>query len=931
MSEINWPQVPPEVRKRLFNLYNGHRNAMRFGIAFGVGEEPDYSTIDYYNHVDPYDRQVLEQAFWDTQSTDAAKKAAALGALQSALGTNADYTQELSAAAAQAIINGDADFDMILNIAGQNFRTTYAVAGESPGSCGGSAHPGTITGYDWSFNIGTSQYSYDIQPTYTHTGSYYDREDGVRTGYWTNNADGEPGEGMSFQFSLEYCSPVVCKNGTVIAGGSQGTSGIGSRTIGEQYTWDDGGTYYPEDISSYEFWTRMAPSFGLSHMGEAVEDSIRASLQGVTNHTAGDEYSIGFDEGGAAEPTCGAEPLPGDGSSASYSTDPVLTGGEMEGGGEGGGGLSDFQEYLCEQWGVPGFEHAFMHDGGGNEPGAGYGIDVLAPAGTPVFALAEGAITSVDISTIEDHTALGGIIRGYFYNLDGGKVYFVAAHFDDTNGYDSFRGVGPFGAGDELGTLRAQSGDVTASHWGALEAEGMKPHVHWGFFSDSAQQNHTLVDTAMTAICGDHAPDDTGPGDGGGTGGGGDGTGADVDIPYEDVPDLSNHICTDAGYSVYCPDDCDPPGGGYNPYDPDPYDPYDPDFPGGPGDYEPPDYPEYPPYDDGDIDPYDPPDFPDYEPPGDGNWDPDGITCITFNKPPPGFIDPTQPGGIGKKYQPGETICLRDEIGIRRCGKITRSKLLDSGKARICIDSAIPDNPAIPQKRCFRGNVQDIIGQLLAEMGVTGSIIFDSVCTKTIDRICFPPGTRLRTILNYMLDLCDFCVFPQFDGNVIVGFCTPLDVHWYYHEDVNLIDFQLDYDNLEAFSDVMVVRPDRYNRAGTAILERGYEVGPYHVNTPFNVPENILVKYVPFGFPMAEALELCVSLARKHAFRAGPIITFRVPLELASNMKQRHQVHIARPSVSFAQRYMVTKLQRVFEPAPGGWWMEGLARYLGVD
>lgn len=393
-------------------------------------------------------------------------------------------------------------------------------------------------------------------------------------------------------------------------------------------------------------------------------------------------------------------------------------------------------------------------------------------------------------------------------------------------------------------------------------------------------------------------------------------------------------------WAPYRPDPCDDPnaggggdpgwggggGGGYEPWDPDKWnpDPWDP--------YNPPPYDEWEPdpWDPNPYDPWKPPPFEPWKPPGYGGDDPWGETCVTLERPPPGFFDSTQPGGISKRYHTGQDLCLELETGKKRCGTITRATINKDGDAKICIDAAIPGDPPAKEKTCFRGLVTDAISTVLGTMGVKGEIIFDSDCTSRITSpVCFPAGTKAKVMLQYLLDLCKFCVFPQFDGNVIVGHCTPLDVHWDYHEDRDLIDFQVEYDDLEVFSDVLVVRPDKYNRAGTVITERGYEIGPYPVQTPFNTPaENILIRYVPHGFPKADALELCVNLAAKQAQKAAPLVMFQVPLELASTMKPRHQVHISRPSQGFQQVYMVTRLLRLFEPSPGGWWMQGLGRYL---
>jgi hypothetical protein len=459
------------------------------------------------------------------------------------------------------------------------------------------------------------------------------------------------------------------------------------------------------------------------------------------------------------------------------------------------------------------------------------------------------------------------------------------------------------------------------------------------------------------------------------------------------------------------PDPCEPtpPGDGYDPpgwNPPDPGGPPGGSFdPGGPpgGSFDP---------GGGGYDPGEGPEFGGYGDPGPGDgygtFDPGRETCITFRDPPAGFNDPTQPGGIARRYQPGQrttvrsggtpreadaveradtsTTCwdalvaagwrTRANDGVERLyppydfikrkdasdvlwnclillgwttreadedvevvteralyrpgapdvytGKIKRVKRLENGGVRICFNSPLEDKPA-PEKICFRGKVIDAISSVLSQMGVE-DVIFDSDCTEVIfPRVCFPAGTPLRHILNYLLDLCGFCVFPQFDGKVIVGHCEPLNVHWHYHEDVDLIGFDLEYDNTEIPAIVEVFRPDKINRAGR-VTEAGYAY-PYPVQSPFGAGDDVLRIEVPYGTTNAHVRAIAHSKARGLGRKAMPLTSFAVPLN--SRIKLRHQIHIRRPSLGFTGVYMITRLAR--EYADESYLNLGMGRWLRGD
>lgn len=258
------------------------------------------------------------------------------------------------------------------------------------------------------------------------------------------------------------------------------------------------------------------------------------------------------------------------------------------------------------------------------------------------------------------------------------------------------------------------------------------------------------------------------------------------------------------------------------------------------------------------------------------------------------------------------------------------------------MDPAIPP-PPVPgdptrQKLCYGPDAGDdpvtvvsIIQQILGDLTITrcgkANIIFDSECNKVLTKkICWPAGTPKKKILNYFLKLCGFCVFPQLDGNVIVGFCTPLNVHWHYHEDVDLIGFDLEYDNKEAYAYVRVYRPDRYNRAGQ-IVEPGYEI-IYPTQTPIAVdPTSMFDVEVPFGTPQAEAMSIAINTAAEIRNQALPLIHFAVPIN--TDMNYRHQIHIKRPSFGFNAVYMITKIVR--EYTQEAYLSTGLARWLHAE
>jgi hypothetical protein len=449
----------------------------------------------------------------------------------------------------------------------------------------------------------------------------------------------------------------------------------------------------------------------------------------------------------------------------------------------------------------------------------------------------------------------------------------------------------------------------------------------------------------------------------------------EVPIPKDVIKEILRILCEEHGY---CPEDpCEPTGGGGGGgYDPPGWNPPEPGGPPG-GGYDPGEGPEFGGYDDpGPADGY-------------GTFDPGRETCITFRDPPQGFNDPTQPGGIARRYQPGQRATVRSggtpreadavervdttttcwdalvaagwrgragdaverlyppydfirrksasdvlwnclillgwatreadedvEVVAERAlyrpgapdvytGKIKRVKRLESGGVRICFNSPLEDRPA-PEKICFRGKVIDAIASVLSQMGVE-DVIFDSDCTEVIfPRVCFPPGTPLRHILNYLLDLCGFCTFPQFDGKVIVGHCEPLNVHWHYHEDVDLIGFDLEYDNTEIPAIVEVFRPDKVNRAGR-VTEAGYAY-PYPVQSPFGSGDDVLRIEVPYGTTNAQVRSIAHSKARGLGRKAMPLTSFAVPLN--SRIKLRHQIHIRRPSLGFTGIYMITRLAR---------------------
>lgn len=435
---------------------------------------------------------------------------------------------------------------------------------------------------------------------------------------------------------------------------------------------------------------------------------------------------------------------------------------------------------------------------------------------------------------------------------------------------------------------------------------------------------------------------------------------------------------------------------------PDPCEPSPPPGGGGPGGYDPPGWD--PPGGGGPIgggpgggyDPYDPGEPGGYEDPGAGDgygtFDPGRETCITFREVPAGFNDPSQPGGIARRYQPGQRATVRsggtdraadaveradtqaacwdalfaagwrgrtndaaerlyppydfikrsgatdqlwncllllgwtlreaeedvevvNETALYRpgapdvyTGKIKRVKRLPGGGVRICFHSPIEDKP-VPEKICFRGKVVDAISSVLSQMGVE-NVIIDSECTALLfPQVCFPAGTPLSHILNYLLDLCGFCVFPQFDGNVLVGFCEPLNVHWHYHEDVDLIGFDLEYGNEEIPAIVEVFRPDKISRAGR-IIEEGYSY-PYPVQSAVATNGDTLRIEVPYGTTDAQVRAIAHSRARRYANQALPLTGFAVPLN--SKLKLRHQIHIQRPSLGFKGVYMVTRLARDYD------------------
>lgn len=420
--------------------------------------------------------------------------------------------------------------------------------------------------------------------------------------------------------------------------------------------------------------------------------------------------------------------------------------------------------------------------------------------------------------------------------------------------------------------------------------------------------------------------------------------------------------------------------------------PVDPSVPVTPGIPTFPTTPEMPPIEDGVLDP------------GDGS-------CVTMSSEPADFTDPNQPGGINRKYQPGQRMSVktsgsrvtlsppagadggidylavqtlgfsqecwdsliasgwrvqglgdlaviypRDGLPVRRetlttfardCliefgwseeeedateqeGTIQKTQRGQNGKGpTVCIDPAIP-TPPIPgdplkEKTCYGpGPVTDAISSILQSMGVRTSVIFDSECVKELpNQVCFKAGTPKRRVLNTFLKMCGFCVFPQLDGNVLVGYCTPKDVHWHFHEDVDLIGFDLEYDDTEAYAYVRVWMPPRTDRAGR-IIDDGYEI-MYPVATPIAVnPDKILDVPVPHGFPYDQAMAVAMNRAREVAAQALPLIAFAVPIN--TQIKERHQLHIKRPSQGFNAVYMATKVALDFSSE--GYLTTGLARWL---
>jgi hypothetical protein len=474
---------------------------------------------------------------------------------------------------------------------------------------------------------------------------------------------------------------------------------------------------------------------------------------------------------------------------------------------------------------------------------------------------------------------------------------------------------------------------------------------------------------------------------------------ADIIIEKPNIEELLRILCEEYGY---CPEDpCEPTGPGGEPggYDPPGWDPPGGGGPGGGGPG-------------GGYDPYDPGEPGGYEDPGPGDghgtFDPGRETCITFRDAPVGFNDPTRPGGIARRYQPGQRATIRSggtdraadvveradtttecwdalvSVGWRgrtndpierlyppydsvkrkdvtdqawNClillgwttreagtdvsvvserslyrpgapdvytGKIKRIRRLEGGGVRICFHSPINDKP-VQEKICFRGKVTDIIGDVLSRMGVEDYII-DSECNEVVfPRVCFPAGTPLRHILNHFLDLCGFCVFPQFDGRVIVGFCEPLNVHWHYHEDVDLIGFDLEHDNEDIPAIVEVFRPDKVNRAGR-IEKEGYSY-PYPVQSPVAASEDVLRIEVPLGTTNAQVRAIAHSKARGFVRKAMPLVGFGVPIN--SKMGLRHQIHIHRPSLGFTGVYMITRLARDYSDE--AFLNLGLGRWLRGD
>lgn len=401
--------------------------------------------------------------------------------------------------------------------------------------------------------------------------------------------------------------------------------------------------------------------------------------------------------------------------------------------------------------------------------------------------------------------------------------------------------------------------------------------------------------------------------------------------PFETLPDPGGTPPIDPGTGLppgTVPDQPVDPGANPGPGEPIPDVPGDPGLPIDPS--VPPGDPSIPPVTPG-VPPG--PDTPITDPIDSGIEDPLDGGCNTLAGEPSGFRDPKQPGGISRKFQPGQPVTIDYGSGSTCRVKITRvkpSKDLQTGEkgTEICVSPTLDNGGKTTEKTCYGpGPVTEAISSVLGGMiAEGGQVIFDSDCTRELQRpMCFRAGTSKRVILNKLLDMCGFCVFPMFDCNVIVGYCGPVNVHWTYHEDVDLMAFDVEYDNLETYDYIQVFRGDRMNQSGQ-ILEPGGEVF-YPVGAPASSVngDRVFQHEVPYGTSQTDMLAIAMDLAAKYRQQAMPLVAFGVPLN--SQLLLRHQIHFKRPSLGFNATYMVTRIVRDYD-RENGHLSTGLARWL---
>lgn len=399
--------------------------------------------------------------------------------------------------------------------------------------------------------------------------------------------------------------------------------------------------------------------------------------------------------------------------------------------------------------------------------------------------------------------------------------------------------------------------------------------------------------------------------------------------PFETLPDPGGTPPIDPGTGLppgTVPDQPVDPGANPGPGEPIP------DVPGDPGI---PVDPSVPPGDPGlPVTPDVPgPDTPITDPIDSGIEDPVDGGCNTVPGEPSGFRDPKQPGGISRQFQPGQPVTIDYGAGSTCRVKITRVKQdkdLASGEkgTEVCVSPTIDNSGKTTEKTCYGpGPVTEAISSVLGDMVAEGGqVIFDSDCTRELQRpMCFRAGTSKRVILDKLLAMCGFCVFPMFDCNVIVGYCGPVNVHWTYHEDVDLMAFDVEYDNLEVYDYIQVFRGDKMNQSGQ-ILEPGAEVF-YPVGSPASSVngDRVFQHEVPYGTSQTDMLQMAMDLASKYRLQAMPLVAFGVPLN--SQLRLRHQIHFKRPSLGFNATYMVTRLVRDYD-RDNGHLSTGLARWL---